>query len=161
MSVLSGQSIKKANIIEPFHERTPRNGMTFGVGAASYDCRIDLGPNCVSKQKVLRGGRFMLAATKERFKMPNDVCGFVKDKSSYARQGISVFNTFIDPGWEGYLTIEIANHDDRPFIFTDGDPICQIIFMKLDQAAEKPYKGKYQNQRRGAVPAKKEGETAE
>jgi dCTP deaminase len=154
MSVLSGQSIKKANIMKPFDERTELNGMTYGVGAASYDCRIDLGPNCVSKKMTIRAGRCALAATKEKFKMPNNVCGFVKDKSTYARLHISVFNTFIDPGWEGYLTLEIANHSEKAITLIDGDPICQIVFMRLDEKAEKPYKGKYQNQRRGAVSAK-------
>jgi dCTP deaminase len=156
MSVLSGKTVEKLKIMEPYCKRTRHsNGMTYGGGSSSYDCRIDVGPDNVTKQIVIRPGKFKLAATMEKFKMPKNVCGFVKDKSTYARMGLSVFNTFIDPGWEGYLTIEIANHGDSTITLTQGEPICQIVFMFTDEETE-GYEGKYQNQKRGAVPAKRD-----
>lgn len=153
MTTLSGQTIRELKIISPFEERTRRNGLTYGVGSASYDCRIDLNEH-VSNQLVLFPGDFALASTVEEFRMPKNVCGFVKDKSTYARRGLSLYNTFIDPGWNGFLTLEMVNNGKGVITLTDLDPICQIVFMFLDKEAENPYEGKYQNQKRGPVDAK-------
>jgi dCTP deaminase len=120
------------------------SGMSFGLSYAGYDIRI--------KQDVsISKGGFALASTVEKFTMPNDVVGIVHDKSSLARKGLSVFNTVIEPGWEGYLTLELVNHGyemvGKRFelqLFA-GQPIAQIIFHRLDHPAD-GYKGKYQNQ---------------
>ena len=110
MSVLSYQSIKKADILRPFCERTvhAENGLTFGCGAASYDVRL-------LEDTYLYTGLVTLASTLEHFNMPLNVCGVVHDKSSLARVGVLVQNTFIDPGWRGYLTLEISYHLLNPW----------------------------------------------
>jgi len=59
----------------------------------------------------------------------------------------------IEPGWAGWLTLEITNHSAQPVRLMKGMPIAQIIFELLDQPAEKPYRGKYNNQRNEPVEA--------
>jgi dCTP deaminase len=75
-----------------------------GSGWRSYDVRI----TCCDA--VISPGQFMLAATIERFQMPDDLMGIVHDKSTWARRGLVVQNTVIAPGWHGYLTLELTNH---------------------------------------------------
>ena len=55
----------------------------------------------------------------------------------------------IEPGWRGYLTLELTNHGEREIRVAGGTPIAQIIFHLLDAPAEHPYAGKYQDQRQG------------
>ena len=166
MSVLSHQSIKKAKILRPFHERTlhePTN-LSYGCGAASYDVRL-------SEDTYLYEGLVTLASTLEHFTMPGDVCGIVHDKSSLARAGVLVQNTFIDPKWRGYLTLEISYHllhswkrgdeqitqgrqlDNKDLHLGAGTPIAQIVFHYLDEYTEQPYSGQYQDQKTGAQPS--------
>jgi dCTP deaminase len=144
--ILSGQSIRARCIFDPFHRRTVAHGMTFGLGPAGYDVRI-------RESITLFPGEFALASTIEHFDMPNDLLGRVADKSTWARQGISMFNTVIEPGWRGYLTLEIANHGRLSTHIPAGAPIAQIILELLDQPAEKPYAGKYQDQAAAPVRA--------
>jgi dCTP deaminase len=80
----------------------------------------------------------------------------VLDKSSWARVFLSAFNTHLDPGWEGYLTVELANLSEEPIEFEEGDPLCQIKFEFLDQPTNIPYAGKYQDQPAEPVPARRE-----
>jgi len=133
-------------LLDPFHERTNDNGMTFGLSAAGYDVRI-------RETIEIRPGRFTLASTFERFAMPNDLVARVCDKSTWARRGIAVQNTVIEPGWCGYLTLEITNHGREPIFINNGSPIAQILFELLDEPTCQPYAGKYQNQKAGPQPA--------
>jgi len=153
--ILSGQSIRKRGILSPFAERTHWNGRqtnghyTYGLGPAGYDVRLELNadkPDCVT---TLSPGAFILGATIERFTMPDDLLAIVHDKSSWARRGLCIQNTVIEPGWCGHLTLELTNHSDNHITLESGCPIAQIIFHLLDKTAEKPYDGKYQNQARG------------
>lgn len=98
-----------------------------------------------------------MASTLERFEMPGDVIAFVHDKSTWARLGIALQNTVIEPGWCGFLTVEISNHSANEVWIEAGSPIAQIIFQLLDAPTERPYAGKYQDQQRGPQPAKFEG----
>jgi dCTP deaminase len=91
-----------------------------------------------------------------RPKLPDDLAGTVRDKSSWARVGLAVQNTFLDPGWSGYLTIELSNHSDVEIRIERNEPIAQIVFELLDQPTELAYSGKYQNQERGPQPARRE-----
>lgn len=124
-------------MIEPFHERTTAHGLTFGLGPAGYDLRI-------KDRLSLLPSAHSLAITVERLHMPNDVQAKVADKSTWARRFLSVANTVIDPGFDGYLTLEITNHSYRIVNIEAGSPICQLIFFKLDEPTELPYGGKYQ-----------------
>jgi dCTP deaminase len=144
--IASGQTLKLLQPVQPFCERTKHNGMTYGVGPAGYDVRIaqtiDLEPN-----------GFTLASTLEKFVMPNFLVGIVHDKSTLARLGIALQNTVIEPGWSGFLTLEITNHSEKRVIITEGTPIAQIIFHMTDMHVENPYSGKYQDQQSGPVAA--------
>lgn len=146
-------------MIAPFFERTVRNGKSFGLSSAGYDIRVEKFRRYESIEDHVRlqAGDFVLASSMERIKMPNNIIAFVKDKSSWAREGLSVFNTVIEPGWEGYLTLELAFK--RPayhVVIREGDPIAQLVFQYLDFPTEQPYKGKYQNQAAEPVEAIKE-----
>lgn len=142
MSVLSGQTIRRLGIFTPFEERTKFNGMTYGLGPAGYDVRVD-------QDITLPPSGAVLASTMEHFEMPNDILGQVADKSTWARRFVAVQNTIIEPGWHGYLTLELSNHGTETIHILKGSPIAQIVLFRLDAPAEKPYDGKYQNQQRG------------
>lgn len=154
MTVLSAQAIRRAHIFEPFVERqlNARTGKTFGLGPCTYDVRVEFDNVGAVARRLMWPGRFLLASTIERFTMPNDCVALVCDKSSWARKGLTVQNTIIDPGWGGYLTLELIYHGWRPFWLHRGAPIAQILVLRLNEMTELPYIGKYQNQRRGPVP---------
>ena len=96
-------------------------------------------------------GRFALASATCMFDMPDDLVGVVHDKSTWARQGVSVFNTVIEPGWRGYLTLEIVFHGNKPVHLPAGAGIAQVLFHTLERPAS--YSGKYQNQANNPVPS--------
>lgn len=150
MSVLSAQSIRSCLTIEPFCERTVHEtGMSFGLSVSGYDLRI-------RDQICLWPSQFALVTTVERLKLPANIQGILLDKSSWARQGLSMFNTKFEPGWEGYPTVEVVNLSKRAIIIEEGAPLCQMEFHWLDAHSETPYNGKYQNQPNEPVPAKVE-----
>lgn len=101
---------------------------------------------------VAEGTRFTLASAIEEFDMPNGLLGIVHDKSSWARKGLSVFNTVIEPGWKGFLTLELVFHGNEPVIIQHGSGIAQVIFHQLENPAT--YKGKYNHQPNHPVRAK-------
>jgi dCTP deaminase len=94
-----------------------------------------------------------LAVTLEHFNIPNAICGSVLDKSTWARVFVTAFNTHLDPGWHGYLTVELVNLGEEVVEYQEGDPVCQVKFEWLDEPTELPYKGKYQDQSRVPTPA--------
>ena len=148
--ILSAQTIRKhKGILTPFEERGVFKGMSYGLSVAGYDIRID-------QDVDMWAGRFALAASMERFHMPHNIIAFVHDKSTWARRGLAVQNTVIEPGWSGYLTIELTNHGRDDIQIDRGMPIAQIVFQFLDEPTEKPYSGKYQNQEAGAQAARYE-----
>lgn len=151
--ILSAQSIRKRKgIITPFYDRTIAHGMSFGLSSCGYDVRIaqnwqlGVGP----------GASFALASTIEHFDMPTNVVGKVHDKSTWVRRGLQVFNTVIEPGWRGYLTLELHNVSHEQIMLYEGMPIAQILFELLDEPTHQPYSGKYQDQKNHPVPAKLE-----
>lgn len=142
-------------MITPFVERGISRGRSYGLSSAGYDIRIGrvssevIDPNDWDNGHGFRmmPGDFVLASSIERIKMPNDLMCIVHDKSSWAREGLAIQNTVLEPGWEGYITLELSFHRPRHnIIIHKGDPIAQLIFHKLDQPTTQPYKGKYQNQ---------------
>lgn len=136
------------------------HGMSYGLSEAGYDIRIKqdikFSPHangiecpvvmCFQDEENWTEsiGRFTIGSSVEEFDMPADMVGFVKDKSSWARQGLSVFNTVIEPGWKGFLTIELVFHGCREIHIPAGSPIAQVLFQHTVHAA--PYTGKYQHQ---------------
>ena len=136
--ILSGKSIEREGLIIPHVPRTVQNGKSYGQSYAGYDIRIKQG-------FVLGRDRgFTLASSIEEFNMRPDTLGVVHDKSTWARKGLSVFNTVIEPGWKGFLTLELVYHGDELLQIEAGDPIAQVVFHKVDDDAY--YNGKYQNQ---------------
>ena len=87
--------------------------------------------------------------------MPSDLLGLVHDKSTWARRGLSVFNTVIEPGWRGFLTLELVNHGQNSLRLVAGQGIAQVVFHVLDEPTEQPYpaEAKYQDQPYGPVGA--------
>jgi len=98
-------------------------------------------------QYVMYPGDFITVGTYEYFKMPDDVMALVKDKSTLARLGLAVQNTVLEPGWEGYLTIEISNHGNLAIQMRDMMPIAQVMFFRGETPAQL-YDGRYQKQER-------------
>lgn len=89
-------------------------------------------------------GNFTLASAIEEFDMPPNLVGIVHDKSTWARHGVSVFNTVIEPGWKGFLTLELVFNGRGELHIPAGTGIAQVIFHQVSQLAQ--YEGKYQNQ---------------
>jgi deoxycytidine triphosphate deaminase len=173
-------------MISPFvpHKQVV-DGKSYGLSAASYDLRIAhdlvLGPHPGHILALRLAGAprghpsvalsemwqdiqktppcFALAHTLEDFAIPRSVAAYVCDKSTYARMGVSCFNTLFDPGFVGNGTLELVNLSDEPVVIKEGDPICQIIFHWLDHETDRPYAGKYQLQPKAPVAAILEGET--
>lgn len=79
---------------------------------------------------TLRPGEFVLAHTMEWVQMPKDCVALVCDKSTYARAGIALQNTVLEPGWFGQVTLEITNHLSVPVSLRVGEGIAQVIFFK-------------------------------
>jgi len=109
---------------------------------------------------ILHPGEFVLGSTLERVAVPNDLVARVEGKSSLGRLGLLIHSTagFIDAGFDGHVTLELANVANLPSTFYPGMKIGQISFMKMTSPAEKPYgsgaKGsKYQGQR-GPTPSR-------
>lgn len=159
--ILSAQTIRSLctskwidPIVSPFNERTRNNGVTYGLSPAGYDVRIEFDKEGDQSERWLWRGEFLLASTIEKFKMPDDIMGIVHDKSTWARRGLAVQNTVIEPGWEGYLTLELTNHGPETLKIPMGAGIAQIVFHRLDSITLHPYEGKYQNQERGPVKGK-------
>lgn len=127
---------------------------------------IEINPKCVEEENFYRpkfhldefggeyvhipGHSYLQAPTLEYFKIPRDILVTVVGKSTYARSGLIVNVTPIEPEFEGEVVIEIANVTDSPVRCYVGEGIAQFIFMEGDETCRRSYKdknGKYQGQR--------------
>jgi dCTP deaminase len=91
---------------------------------------------------------FLLATTVELIRLPSNVTAFVEGRSSIGRMGLFIQNAgWVDPGFEGNITLELFNANRLPLRLASGRRICQIVFAFMDQATRRPYAGKYQGQR--------------
>ena len=109
---------------------------------------------------ILHPGEFALATTLERVRLPNDVVGRLEGKSSLGRLGLLIHSTagYVDPGWNGALTLELSNVANLPITLYRGMKVSQISFLRLSEPAEHPYGSKaagskYQGQD-GPTPSK-------
>lgn len=143
-------------------------GTSFGLGEAGYDIRIKqeikfmkwettktfftLVTEPGDSWSTNNDGRFTLASAMDQFQMPDDLTGIVHDKSTWARKGLSVFNTVIESGWKGFLTLELVYYGEGELVIPAGSGIAQVIFHKTAEHAQ--YMGKYQNQEDRPVPAR-------
>lgn len=90
---------------------------------------------------VIHPGEFVLGRTVETLEVATDIVARIEGKSSLGRLGLIVHATagFVDPGFRGSLTLEIANVNSVPIVLRPGLPIAQLSFMTLDREAERPY----------------------
>ena len=169
---------KKYRMLEPFEEHLKQEGViSYGLSSMGYDIRvidefkvftnvrqavvdpkafnpesfIDLkGPIC-----VIPPNSFALARSVEYFRMPRSIMGLCLGKSSYARCGIVVNITPLEPQWEGHLTIEISNTTPLPARIYSYEGIAQVLFFEAGSLPEVSYadrKGKYQAQQGITLP---------
>ena len=137
--IINGKTLLHAAPMDPMLDsKLKAHGVSYGLSEAGYDIRI--------KQAVTLHPlkRFSLASAIERFSMPSKLVGIVHDKSTWARRGLSVFNTVIESGWQGYLTLELVYHGWGVLRIPAGAGIAQVIFHQLETPAE--YRGKYADQ---------------
>ena len=176
MSVLSDKWIKKMaseySMISPFEEKQVRNGkISYGLSSFGYDARVSdefkiftnvnseiVDPknfkpsNFVTKnvsECIIPPNSFVLASTIEFFKIPKDVLVICLGKSTYARCGIIVNVTPLEPGWEGHVTLEFSNTTPLPAKIYANEGVAQFVFLKGYEKPEISYsdrKGKYMGQ---------------
>ena len=176
MSVLSDRWIKKMamekEMIKPFVEKQQANNtISYGLSSFGYDARVsnefriftDVDSAIVDPKNftinsfVLRKGKeciippnsFALASTIEYFKIPKDILVICLGKSTYARCGIIVNVTPLEPGWEGHVTLEFSNTTPLPAKIYANEGAAQFIFLEGNEEPETNYaqrNGKYMKQ---------------
>jgi len=182
MSVLSDKWIKKMSkehdMISPFEEKQVRgNNISFGLSSYGYDARVSdefkvftnvnnalVDPKNFSEASfierkadscIIPPNSFVLARTVEYFKIPRDVLVICLGKSTYARCGIIVNVTPLEPEWEGHVTLEFSNTTPLPARVYANEGACQFLFLKGDIACDISYlerSGKYMGQRGVTLP---------
>ena len=169
---------KKYRMLDPFEESLKREGViSYGLSSMGYDIRVtdeykiftnvkqavvdpkQFNPDSFIDFKgatcVIPPNSFTLARSVEYFRMPRSVLGICLGKSSYARCGIVVNITPLEPGWEGHLTIEISNTTPLPARIYSFEGIAQVLFFESGSLPEVSYadrKGKYQGQQGITLP---------
>lgn len=160
--IVNGKSLLASAPISPLLKTKVRDhGVSHGLAEAGYDIRLKqniaftrygrTGDPCVEiyddegVRTSITLGRFTLASAIEEFDMPEDLVGVVHDKSTWARCGLSVFNTVIEPGWKGFLTLELVYHGNSDLMLPAGCGIAQVLFHRLEHNASYG-NGKYQFQ---------------
>ena len=95
----------------------------------------------------MHSDEFVLASTNEYIKIPEHMAAYVEGRSSIGRLGLQIQNAgFIDPGFEGQITLELKNQSGMEIILYEGLRICQLVYVKLSSKVETPYQGKYNKQ---------------
>ena len=129
-----------------------RLGTTFSVvedtssGIISMDNQISY-KTIQTERYLLLPGQFVLATTMEYISLPNDLTAFVEGRSSVGRMGLFIQNAgWVDPGFEGEITLELFNANRCAIELQAGRRVGQLVFAKMDACALHPYNGKYQGQ---------------
>ena len=123
------------------------------VDPKNFDARsfVDVtGPQC-----IIPPNSFALARTVEYFRIPRDTLVVCLGKSTYARCGIIVNVTPLEPEWEGHVTLEFSNTTPLPARIYAGEGVAQFLFFQADEVCETSYadrKGKYQGQKGVTLP---------
>lgn len=176
--ILADSEILAGNFISPMVRSSPKGVMSFGLSSFGYDIRCSdkfilykrkfeqwsnkeyfLDPKkqpddtrvqrVKTKELILPPHGFALTNSIEYFKMPSDVMGIAIGKSTYARCGIVVNITPIEPGWNGYLTVELSNTANVPVKIYAEEGIAQVVFFRGTSNVIMDYQekgGKYQDQ---------------
>jgi len=182
MPIRSDNWIRKMSqehgMIEPFEDGQVRGGnISYGVSSYGYDIRVApefkvftnvhnliVDPkdfddrsfvDIEAKECIIPPNSFALARTVEYFRIPRDALVICVGKSTYARCGIIVNVTPLEPTWEGYLTLEISNTTPLPAKIYADEGIAQLLFFQGDELPSVAYadrKGKYMNQKGVTLP---------
>jgi dCTP deaminase len=165
---------RSRKMISPFaRKQISRKVISFGVSAYGYDFRLAdqfhvytpvhatvMDPKDQSeddfvtmKRKTVKipPNSFVLGRSLEYFRIPRDVLAICFGKSTYARCGVVVNVTPLEPEWEGYITISISNTAPLPVKLYAGEGIAQVLFLGADEVCKTSYadkKGKYQAQKK-------------
>lgn len=165
-------------MIEPFEEKQKRGGaISYGLSSYGYDARCSdefmiftnvdnaiVDPKDFSQQSfverkadicVIPPNSFVLTRTVEYFKIPDDVLVVCLGKSTYARCGLIVNVTPLEPGWEGHVTLELSNTTPLPAKVYANEGIAQFLFFKGSSPCETSYasrSGKYMGQKGVTLP---------
>ena len=169
-------------MIEPFEPNQVKtsNGkklISFGTSSYGYDVRCskefkiftninsatvdpknfdeDSFVNVVGNECVIPPNSFALASTVEYFRIPRNILTICLGKSTYARCGIIVNVTPLEPEWEGHVTLEFSNTTSLPAKIYANEGVAQMIFLESDEMCETSYKdrdGKYQGQKGVTLP---------
>tara|TARA_B100001996_G_C18467390_1_gene518564 strand:+ start:85 stop:639 length:555 start_codon:yes stop_codon:yes gene_type:complete len=182
MPVQSDKWIKKMalenEMISPFEDKQVRgNKISYGLSSFGYDARVSnefkiftnlnsevvdpknfKSTNFITKnvsECIIPPNSFVLASTIEFFKIPKNVLVICLGKSTYARCGIIVNVTPLEPGWEGHVTLEFSNTTPIPAKIYANEGVAQFVFLKGNETPEVTYsdrKGKYMGQRGVTLP---------
>ena len=182
MPVQSDKWIKKMAIdqkmIEPFEDKQIRgNNISYGVSSYGYDARVgnefkiftnvnteivdpkNFKPTSFVTKKssecIIPPNSFVLASTVEYFRIPDNVLVICLGKSTYARCGIIVNVTPLEPSWRGNVTLEFSNTTPLPAKIYANEGACQFIFLKGNEKPETTYsdrEGKYMDQKGVTLP---------
>lgn len=165
-------------MIEPFERGQVRQGViSYGLSSYGYDIRVApefkvftnvhnalVDPknfddrsfvDIKGSECIIPPNSFALARTEEYFRIPRNVLAICVGKSTYARCGLVVNVTPLEPTWEGYLTLEISNTTPLPAKVYGGEGIAQLLFLEGDEEPETAYadrKGKYMKQQGVTLP---------
>jgi len=137
--ILNGRKLYDARPLSPMSGMKLReHGVSYGLAEVGYDVRI--------KQSITLHPfrRFALASTIERFTIPENLVAVIHDKSTNIRRGLMVGNSVAEPGWHGWLTLELFYFGWKPLHIKAGTGIAQAIFHQLASPAR--YVGRYQDQ---------------
>jgi dCTP deaminase len=172
------RKMAQKGMIDPFNEGQVGSGViSFGIGSYGYDMRIYdefkvlnavsgtvLDPKNVRDKDFVdykgavcevRGNAFVICRSLEYFRIPRDVLAVCFGKSTYARSGVIVNVTPLEPEWEGYVTIAVSNTAPVPVRLYANEGIAQIVFLEASELCETSYadkKGKYQAQKGIVLP---------
>jgi dCTP deaminase len=107
---------------------------------------VDVAP---ADRFILHPGEFVLGSTLERVVLPDDLVARLEGKSSLGRLGLLIHSTagYVDPGFDGTITLELSNVAKLPISIHPGMAIGQISFLQMTTPVDSPYRGKYQGQR--------------
>ncbi len=182
MPILSDRWIRNearnSRMIEPFVEAQKREGcISYGLSSYGYDARVsdefkiftnvnsaivdpkEFDPNSFVDRKtdccIIPPNSFALARTVEYFRIPRDVLVICLGKSTYARCGIIVNVTPLEPEWEGHVTLEFSNTTPLPAKIYANEGACQFLFLKGNEPCETSYadrSGKYMRQKGVTLP---------
>ncbi len=172
------REMAQKGMIEPFNKKQVGKGViSYGVSSYGYDMRIadefkiftninntvvdpkNFDPKSFVDYKgdvcIIPPNSFLLASSLEYFRIPRDVLVICLGKSTYARCGLVVNVTPLEPEWEGHVTIEISNTTPLPARIYANEGIAQLIFLQAAEICEVSYKdksGKYQAQKGITLP---------